>query len=396
MKAVVIGAGRIGCGLAGQLLRASGYEVTLVTRDPQVVENLNRNGRYHVLLTSSTQSRKVTVDRVKALAIADEPAVVEAIAQAGVIVTAVCSQNLPAIAPLVAQGLAARTGAANVIAFENMPGAGACLRRLVASFMPQGAELDRHGFSGAVISRVVTRRLGNPSDAGPLTFIGDMVEDFVVDRTALRGPLPEIRGMKLVDDYQPWVLRKLYTFSAGHATAAYLGWLKGYHYIHTAIRDREIRQAVFTAMQEGQRGLAAKFGKEFEGGQVELNAIVARFENAAINDPIGRVARDPQRKLGAEERLVGAALLAEEAGVMPRQLALVAAAALCFSSSGQAEPCTACFEQSKAAEMLNRICGLDAAHGFGRTVVKSWAQLAPSALPGNLLLSLNQPMWARV
>jgi len=396
MKAVVIGAGRIGCGLAGELLRASGYEVTFVTRDPEVVANLNRNGRYHVLLTSSSGSRKVTVDRVKALAVADGPAVVQAIAQAEVVVTAVCSQNLPAIAPLIAQGLAARTSAANVIAFENMPSVGACLRRMVASLMHEGAEVDRHGFSGAVISRVVTRRLGNPGDAASLTFIGDTVEDFVVDRTALRSPLPAIRGMILVDDYQPWVLRKLYTFSAGHATAAYLGWLKGYHYIHTAIRDKEIRQAVFTAMKEGQRGLAAKFGKGFEGSAAELDAIVARFENAAINDPIVRVARDPQRKLGADERLVGAALLAEEAGVIPEQLALVTAAALCFSSSGQAEPCTACFEQSKAAETLNRICGLDAAHGFGRTVVKSWAQLAPSILPGNLLLSLNQRMWARV
>ena len=396
MKAVVIGAGRIGCGLAGELLRASGYQVTLVTRNPQVVDNLNRNGCYNVLLTSTTESRKVTVDQVTALAICEESAVVEAIAQAEVIVTAVCSQNLPAIAPLIARGLAKRSGTANVIAFENMPSAGQCLRKLVASFMPQGAGLDRHGFSGAVISRVVTRRLGHPAAAEPLTFIGDTVEDFVVDRTALRAPLPEIRGMKLVDDYQPWVLRKLYTFSAGHATAAYLGWLKGYHYVHTAIRDREIRHAVFTAMREGQRGLAAKFGKEFEGSPEELNAIVARFENAAINDPVGRVARDPQRKLGAEERLIGAARLAEEAGVIPEQLALVAAAALCFNSSGQAEPCTACFEHSKAAETLNRICGLDAAHGFGRTVAKSWAQLAPSSLPGNLLLSLNKHLWARV
>lgn len=396
MKAVVIGAGRIGCGLAGQLLRASGYDVTFVTRDPLVVENLNRNGCYHVLLTSSSRSEKLTVEGVKALAISNEDAVVKAISQAEVIVTAVCSQNLPAIAPLIAQGLALRSSAANVIAFENMPSVGACLRRLVSSFMPEGAEIDRHGFSGAVISRVVTRRVGEPAEAEPFTFIGDTVEDFVVDRTELRGALPAIRGMKLVDDYQPWVLRKLYTFSAGHATAAYLGWLKGYHYIHTAIRDKEIRQAVLTAMREGQRGLAAKFGTEFGGNADELKAIVARFENAAINDPIVRVARDPQRKLGADERLVGAALLAEQAGVIPEQLALVTAAALCFSSSGQAEPCTACFEHSKAAETLNHICGLNAAHGFGRTVVKSWAQLAPSILPGNLLLSLNQRMWARV
>jgi mannitol-1-phosphate 5-dehydrogenase len=394
MKAVVIGAGRIGCGLAGQLLRASGYEVTFVTRDPQVVENLNRNGCYHVLLTSSSRSEKLTVEGVKALAISNEAAVVEALAQAEVIVTAVCSQNLPAIAPLIAQGLALRSSAANVIAFENMPSVGACLRRLVASYM--GEDVDRHGFSGAVIGRVVTRRVGEPAEAGPFTFIGDSVEDFIVDRTALRGALPEIRGMKLVDNYQPWVLRKLYTFSAGHATAAYLGWLKGYHYIHTAIRDKEIRQAVLTAMREGQRGLAAKYGPEFGGSAEELKAIVARFENAAINDPIVRVARDPHRKLGADERLVGAALLAEQAGVIPEQLAMVTAAALCFSSSGQAQPCTSCFEHSQAAETLNRICGLNAAHGFGRTVVKSWAQLAPSILPGNLLLSLNQRMWARV
>jgi mannitol-1-phosphate 5-dehydrogenase len=396
MKAVVMGAGRIGCGLAGELLRASGYQVTFVTRDPRTVENLNRNGCYHVLLTSSKQSRKVTVDQVKAVAIADEAAVVEALAQAEVIVTSVCSQNLGAIAPLIARGLALKNSPANVLAFENMPSAGACLRRAVASYMPDGSDVDLHGFSGVVISRVVTRRVGDPAAAGPLTFIGDTVEDFIVERSALRGSIPAIRGMKLVDNYQAWVLRKLYTFSAGHATAAYLGWLKGYHYIHTAIRDREIRQAVLTAMQEGQRGLAAKFGDEFGGSAAELKAIVKRFENAAINDPIVRVARDPERKLGSDERLVGAALLAQEAGVMPEQLAMVTAAALCFSSSGQAGPCTACYEHSQASETLNRICGLDAAHGFGRTVVKSWAQLAPSILPGNLLLSLNQRMWARV
>jgi mannitol-1-phosphate 5-dehydrogenase len=366
-KAVVIGAGRIGCGLAGQLLRASGYDVTFITRNAEVVKNLNRNGGYHVLLTSAAECCMVSVDGVKAVAISDEVVAVAALTRADVIITAVCSQNLPAIAPLIAQALSRRETPANVIAFENMPSVGECLRRLVASAMAEPGQVDRHGFSGAVISRM-----------------------------ALRAPLPKIRGMKLVDNYQPWVLQKLYTFSAGHATAAYLGWLKGYHYIHTAIHDPEIRKAVFNAMSEGQRGLAAKFGKEFACSRADLDAIVTRFENANLNDPIVRVARDPHRKLAADERLVGAGRLAEAAGVFPQQLALVAAAALCFSNSGDGKPCTACFEQSQAAETLNEICGLDAAHGFGRIVAKSWAQLAPSLLPGNLLLSLNQRLWARV
>jgi mannitol-1-phosphate 5-dehydrogenase len=396
MRAVVIGAGRIGCGLVGQLLRASGYQVTFITRDPQVVDNLNRNGCYNVVLTSSSETRRFAVDGISAIAAADSDAAVKAMAKADLIATAVCSQNLPAVAPLIARALSGRKNPCNVIAFENMPNVGPCLRRLVAANLDAPEEIERHGFSGAVISRMVPQRTGNPAAQAPLTVIGEMVEDFIVDRTALCAPLPEIRGMKLVDDYQPWVLHKLYTFSAGHATAAYLGWLKGYHYIHTAIRDAEIRKAVFKAMAEGQRGLAAKFGQEFGGTRADLEAIVARFENAAINDPIGRVARDPKRKLGADERLVGAGVLAHEAGVFPEQLALVTAAALCFSNSGRLEPCNACFEHSQAADTLNQICGLDAAHGFGRIVATSWAQLAPSGLPGNLLLSLNRRMWARV
>jgi mannitol-1-phosphate 5-dehydrogenase len=396
MKAVVIGAGRIGCGLAGQLLRASGYDVTFITRNPEVAKNLNRNGGYHVLLTSATECHIVSVDGVKAVAASDGVAATAALTRADLIVTAVCSQNLPAIAPLIAQALSRRETPANVIAFENMPSVGECLRRLIASSMAEPGQVDRHGFSGAVISRMVTRRVGDPAQQTPLMFVGEAVEDVIVDGTALRAPLPKIRGMKLVDDYQPWVLHKLYTFSAGHATAAYLGWLKGYHYIHTAIHDPEIRKAVFKAMGEGQRGLAAKFGQEFASSRADLEAIVARFGNASLNDPIVRVARDPHRKLAADERLVGAGRLAEAAGAFPQQLALVTAAALCFSNSGDGKPCTACFEQSRAAETLNDICGLDAGHGFGRIVAKSWAQLAPSLLPGNLLLSLNQRLWSRV
>jgi len=396
MRAVVIGAGRIGCGLAGQLLRASGHEVTFITRSCDVVKNLRHNGSYHVLLTSETECRIVTVDGIKAIATSDKAAAITAVTRADLIVTAVCSQNLPAIAPLIAQALSRRETPANVIAFENMPSVGECLRRLVSSEMTQPWQVDRHGFSGAVISRMVTRRVGHPAQQTPLMFVGESVEEFIVDRTALRAPLPKIRGMKLVDEYQPCVLHKLYTFSAGHATAAYLGWLKGYHYIHTAIHDPEIRKAVFNAMAEGQRGLAAKFGQEFACSRAELEAIITRFENANLNDPIVRVARDPHRKLAADERLVGAGRLAEAAGVMPQQLALVAAAALCFSHSGNGQPCTACFEQSQTTEALNEICGLDAAHGFGRIVAKSWAQLAPSLLPGNLLLSLRQRLWARV
>lgn len=392
MKAVIIGAGRIGCGLAGQLLHASGYELTFVTRSADVAANLNRLGHYRVVMTTRDHREEVIVPVACALTADHAAMVAEAIAKADAIVTAVCAQNLPAVAPLIAAGLARKRGSANVMAFENLDNAGPCLRRLVRQSMLVPGDIAKHGFSGAVISRMVTQRLGNPGDDLPFTFLGDAVEDFVVHSTALCRPLPKIQGMIAVENYYPWVLRKLYTFSAGHATAAYLGWLKGYHYIHTAIRDAEIRAVVLAAMAEGQRGLAARYGKEFAGTQTELENIVARFENASINDPVNRVARDPQRKLGAKERLVGAARLAEEAGIFPEQLALATAAALCFRN---AESRTAPTQQPEVATVLSQVCGLDTEDGFGKIVADSWEQLAPGASSsGNLLLSLARPMWS--
>lgn len=394
MKAVVIGAGRIGCGLAGELLHASGYELTFVSRSAEVAASLNRFGCYRVLLTDKGGRREVTVPVAKALASGEPESIVQAIAEADVIVTAVCAQNLGTIAPWIAAGLSRRRTSANVLAFENMDNAGPQLRRLVRESMLVPRDINHHGFSGVVISRMVTRRIGDPSGDAPLAFLGDSVEDFVVHGPALRGPLPVIRGMKVVDDFYPWVLRKLYTFSAGHATAAYLGWLKGYHYIHTAIHDPEIRSVVLAAMQEGQRGLAARYGREFAGNEAGLEAIIARFENAAVNDPVDRVARDPYRKLGANERLVGAARLAEEAGIFPKQLALAAAAALCFRTAENQKQAGHASGNEDVAGVLNRICGLNTENGFGKTVASSWEQLVPGYSSGNLLLSLTQRMWS--
>src|SRR5207244_8141029 len=170
---------------------------------------------------------------------------------------------------------------------------------------------EDHGFSGALVKRVVTQKWGTISSDEPLEFIGDTPSSFVVDATSLKKPFPKIKGMVTTKHFTAWALRKLYVFSAGHATAAYLGSLKGYHYIHSAVRDPEIRAAVLAAMSEGQRGLEAKFGWETCNGDKELEEIMARFENALLSDLIQRVGRDPRRKLGPKERLVGAARLAE-------------------------------------------------------------------------------------
>lgn len=395
MNTVIIGPGRIGCGFAGQLLRESGHPVTFLTRQRELAAHFNRLRRYRVRLADNAESRELTVDAISAVALQDEDAATRTLADADLIVAAVGAGNLPAIAPLIAAGLIRRTRPVNVLAFENLPDAGAELRKLVASHLPSDFPLDEHGFSGAMISRAVTRRLGDPRGKVPLLFVGDPPSTFAVSGPDLRGPLPEISGLVVADDLAAWMQRKLYIFSAGHATCAYLGYLKGYHYIHTAICDPEIRAAVLAAMREGQQGIAALYGQQFAGGESDLQEILRRFENATLEDTVTRVGRDPLRKLAATDRLVGAAKLAQKAGVRPAGLGLAAAAACCFD---QHDPAAAKLQQKIEsagwARALHRVSGLHADRGLGRLVKHSWSRLARGWQQDNVLLSLDQLVWA--
>jgi mannitol-1-phosphate 5-dehydrogenase len=387
MNAVVFGPGRIGCGFVGQLLGAAGWSLTFVGRGA-VVAHLERVGRYRVHLTDGRAAQDVEVDGVHALATTDVEGVTEAIAAADLVAVSVGAGNLAAVAPLLAAGLARRTTPVNVIAFENCADPAGCLRAAVLRREP-GLAAAGHGFSGALVSRIVTRREGDPARDAPLAFIGDPAEEFVVHGPSLVAPLPALPGLRAVDDYGAWVTKKLYTFSAGHAAAAYLGALKGYQYVHAAIRDPEIRRAVLAAMEEGRRGLMRRYGAALAGTRAELERIVSRFENAALGDPVLRVGRDPLRKLRREDRLVGAALLAREAGVAPRRLALVAAAALCFDCAGGAGG-----RAGAADATLRTVAGLDPRRGLGLEVATAFTRLAAGRERDNVLLSLRQLVWS--
>jgi mannitol-1-phosphate 5-dehydrogenase len=198
------------------------------------------------------------------------------------------------------------------------------------------------------------------------------------------------------DDYEAWLHRKLYVYSAGHAATAYLGYLKGYHYIHSAIRDPEIRTAARAAMAEGQRGVAARYGSAVAGGEAELDAILARFENAALNDSVCRVGRDPRRKLAADDRLVGAARLAAAGGSSPERLLLAVAAALCFCDpvDALAAELHREIERRGLDLILATVCGLEPHRDLGRLVLDRWRALSRGWGEGNLLLHLEAPMWA--
>ncbi len=395
MKAVIIGPGRVGCGFAGHLLRASGYDLTFIGRNQRLLSHLNTAGRYRVRLSNGADSVETEVGGVDAVSIHDQARAVDEIANANVVATAVGPDNLADVAPLISAGLARRQSPVNVLAFENLEDPGRRLRQLVAREL--GARrAGAHGFVSALVSRAVSHLEMARDCAEPVTLIGDQAETFVVDGRALRDPKPVIAGMKVAADYGAHVHRKLYMFSAGHATCAYIGYLKGYRYIHAAVRDPEIRAVVRKAMAEGQAGLAARYGAAIAGGRDTLTAVLRRFDNAVLNDPVTRVARDPFRKLAPADRLVGALRLAAKAGRRPTNLAVGIAAALHYRNPD--DPAAVLLDRDMGSQgvraAMERICAIDSASRLGHLVMSRYDRFARGWQRENLLIDLKTMTWA--
>src|SRR5438876_1170415 len=172
-RAVQFGAGNIGRGLVGYVLRRYGYDVTFVDVVDEVVAQLNALGRYPVRILARDGERVETVDGVRALHAADVVAVTSALTDAQLVTTAVGPGVLPAVAEPIREGLRRHPATAvNVVACENMTGNSTRLRALVEGqagwTVPAWA-----GFPDCVVDRIVTALRGghalHSASWGPLT-----------------------------------------------------------------------------------------------------------------------------------------------------------------------------------------------------------------------------------
>lgn len=323
MKAVVIGAGRVGLGCIAPILHRAGAEVVVLGRG-EILQQLQAHGRVRVRTVQGMHRSDQDVP-VRTVDLAAEPERAAAeIATAQLVCTAVGPRALEELAPLLVEGLQSAADSVDVIAWENMEDAGALLRREVGMRLDTPVE---HGFSGAVVDRVVAQRLP-ATDRDPVTVVAEPTCRVVVDRGGLVRDWSTLPTVRPVDRFRAWYRAKLHCYSTGHATAAYLGQLKGYRTIHAAVADPEIASAVLSAMEERRRGLLHRYGPVVAGTREDLHRFLDRFGNAALGDTTDRVGRDVPRKLSRRDRLTGAARGARKAGVVPVHLSFAMAAAL--------------------------------------------------------------------
>ncbi len=332
MRIVIIGAGRVGCGALGLALALQGHEVVLAARRDEMIDSLNRNG-YDVVIKGVVEAH-IEVRGVRAVNFLRQE-FAEEVSHADQVFTSVRPDNLPQIAPLLAQAIIHRikSGVSNpldVFCCENLKNSGSQLERLIYTNVPfqytQQVQ-DRIGFNAAISDRVVSGQ--ELTTDGRFIFTADAVGDVLFDSLQVKRDFDVLPPFKGIDNFPACMEEKLYVLNCGHAVCAYLGLMRGYRYIHEAMGDEEMSRAVIGAMLEAQRALQAKHGRTLHYAAF-INEILETFSNAALMDTINRVGRDPIRKLQADDRLVGPAKLAYRYGINSPNLIKGCAAALAY------------------------------------------------------------------
>lgn len=329
--AVQMGAGNIGRGFIGMLLSQAGYRVTFADVQEEMVKELAEKGEYEVEVVGD-QMEVVKVSNVDAK-LSNDPELITVLADADVVTTAVGPPILKFISPNIVKAIKVgldqgRTKPMNIIACENAVRATSMLKKLVVDEL--ATELPEWvNFVDAAVDRIVPPM----APGGDITKV--RVEEFcewLVEASAFKGNIPEIKGMVPVDNLEAGVERKLFTLNTGHAVCAWLGQYLGFPTIKEAIEDETVVNLVKGIMTQSGDALIAKHGFSPEAHAAYIEKILKRFANPYIIDSVERVGRQPVRKLTKGERIASPIQAALDAGLPYDKLLLGAAAAMHFTS----------------------------------------------------------------
>ena len=320
-KIVIFGAGKIGRSFIGQLFGCNGYKVVFVDVDMEMVLLLNEYGSYRVVIKGNTEE-EIIVPNVSAISAMNRQEVLNAVASAGIAAISVGKFALEKVIPVIAAGLELRQKhnpyfPLDIILAENMRSAAEYTKEKLIQYLPQGypAEL-LIGLIETSIGKMVPIIPLAEIEKDPLVVFAEPYNTLILDGKGFKSPIPDIKGLSPKSNIKAWVDRKAFIHNLGHATAAYYGHYNHpeMEYIFEVLEDRKVLDFTRTVMVQSAEILCKVYSNDFTLKELEehVEDLLSRFRNKALQDTIFRVGHDLVRKLGSDDRFMGAVHLAKQ------------------------------------------------------------------------------------
>lgn len=307
-KVAVIGAGKTGRGFIGRLLQEANQEIIFVDKNKQLVERLNAKKSFRVDFFGETRE-PVLVDHYSAFTWENAR-----FDDVDLIFVSVCGQNLSDVGKELSQKLSDGKKY-YIITCENASKPSVMLKNAIL-----GKEV---AVSEATVFCTTIESDGYHINSENYPYLQCNAE-------LLEGYVPEIASIRPIANFSDFLTRKLFTYNAASCVIAYLGALMGYTDYGEAANDDVILKLLDKNYAATNIAMCQRFGYDAED-QKEFAALSKqKFCDKTIVDTVARNAREPHRKLGAQERIIGAAKLLHECKQDASVLELTAAAAILY------------------------------------------------------------------
>jgi mannitol-1-phosphate 5-dehydrogenase len=368
-KAVMIGAGNIGRGFIGQIFHDSGYEVVFIDINTVVIDKLNKDKAYNLILTDGENKETHIIDNVRAINGKDSVLVVQELVECDIAATAVGKNALRFVVQNLANGIKERNKQRsdcplNLLICENIHNARDFLYNLLLPFFSSNERpiLDAVGLVETTIGRMVPVPTDEMRTKDPTAILAEPYCRIPVNTRAFKGEPPKLLYTESFEPFQFFEEKKLYIHNLGHAICAYLGSLRGHKYIWQAAEDPVVRGITQTAMGRVADAIAEAYNYDCNELHDFTGVLLRRFCNRMLEDTVSRVGQDPLRKLAAGDRIMGAIDRCKAQGIPYDELLLGMTAALRFYNKG--DPSAALMQQMLTEKgvqgFLSEYCTLSA------------------------------------
>jgi C_GCAxxG_C_C family probable redox protein len=157
--------------------------------------------------------------------------------------------------------------------------------------------------------------------------------------------------------------RKMFTYNLAQAVLGYHGARFGHATLSACMADAGIQKEMLDALEESSQALQAAYGFTTADMQHWISGVTAQVNNPQLGDTVQRICADPIRKLDKNDRLVGAARLANQHHLPAHALARAIAAALHYQDDSDASSVSMqrTIEALGIRAAVQQICGLTAA-----------------------------------
>lgn len=388
MSCVIFGAGKIARGFIAHLLSLSDIDFIFVEKADALADLINERGQYTINILGAPEKNYV-VKNAKALKFSQEKEITEAIAEADVVFDAVGGKNLQEIVPFYIKGIekkAEKGGYLNFVTCENWKEPARILKEgIEAGIAPEAREyLDNYvGFTESVIMRSGIEAPKELLEKDPLIVNVQNYWHLPVDAARVKGSLPDIKYMEPLTGFAGFLERKFYTYNAANGTTSFVGALLGYKVLAEAAHDERILKILDGVYQETGKALSMKHGISLEEQMAFARTSLNKLQDYTIVDSIERNARDPQRKLGKDDRLVGSARMVLSCGIRPENLCTAIACAVYYRNpeDSSAVALEKVVKEEGIDAVLEKICGIEPEGELGILIkekiekIKEWGWL---------------------